>query len=218
MLFTIKNWLKKRKYWILTLITSPVLFAVLSDYYISGFSEDKIFSDIDKIEKRKVGVVLGTSKLTSSGYKNLYFEYRIQATVTLYKAGKIEYVLVSGDNSRKDYDEPSDFKEELVNRGIPAEKIYLDYAGFRTLDSMVRAKLVFGQSKITVISQKFHNERAVYLACKYGMDAIAYNAKEVNVKYGFYTKTREYLARSKAVLDVLFRVQPKFLGEPVLIE
>lgn len=212
------KWLMKRKYWILSLIVLPVGFAIFSDYYVSGFSADKIFSDIEKLQKRKVGVVLGTSKLTSKGFKNLYFEYRIQATVDLYNAGKIEHVLVSGDNSRKDYDEPTDFKKELIKRGIPESKIYLDYAGFRTLDSMVRAKLVFGQNKITVISQKFHNERAVYLACKFGIDAIGYNAKEVKVKHGYYTKTREYLARSKAVLDVFFNVQPKFLGDPVVIE
>ena len=94
----------------------------------------------------------------------MYFEYRIRATIQLYKSGKIKYILVSGDNGNKNYDEPTAFKNELISRGILAEKIYLDYAGFRTLDSVIRAHAIFGQSSFTIISQKFHNERAIYLA------------------------------------------------------
>ena len=105
------------------------------------------------IKKNKVGLVLGTAKVLQNGRLNLYFKYRIEATVALYKEGKIEFVLVSGDNSVKGYDEPTDFKDELVKRGIPPEKIFLDYAGFRTLDSVIRAKEIFGQEQITIISQ-----------------------------------------------------------------
>jgi SanA protein len=109
-----------------------------------------------------VGLVLGTSQYLKNGYLNWYFKYRIEATVELYKKGKIDFILVSGDNSHKNYDEPTAFKNELIKRGIPADQIYLDYAGFRTLDSVVRAKEIFGQTSITIISQKFHNERAIY--------------------------------------------------------
>jgi len=164
-----------------------------------------------------VGLVLGTSKVLQNGRENLYFNYRINATLALFQKGKIDFVLVSGDNSHKNNDEPTYFKNELVKRGIPARKIFLDYAGFRTLDSVIRAKRIFGQESITVISQKFHNERAIFLAESNGILAIGYNAKDIKGKNGLKTKIREYLARTKALLDILFKVQPKFLGKPIKI-
>ncbi len=121
--------------------------------------------------------MLGTVKLLASGRVNLFYLYRINAAVKLYKSGKINFILVSGDNGNKGYDEPTDFKKDLIKRGIPADKIFLDYAGFRTLDSVIRAKEIFGIKLVTIISQKFHNERAIYLAEQNGINAIAYNAK-----------------------------------------
>jgi len=125
--------------------------------------------------------------------------------------------LASGDNLTSN-DELFVFKEDLIKLGIPADKIFLDYAGFRTLDSMVRAKEIFGQESITFISQKFHNERAIYLAEKFDIKAIGFNAKDVSSDYGRYTSFREYLARSKAVLDIIIGTQPKFLGEKIEIK
>lgn len=192
-----------------------VAFAVLSNYIIINNAKDKTFSKIENTPKNKVGLVLGTSKFTNGNRINLYYKYRLEAAVTLYKIGKIEYILISGDNSRKGYDEPSNFKNDLIAKGIPEDKVYLDYAGFRTLDSMVRAKKIFGLTEITIISQKFHNERAIYLANKNNINAIAYNAKNITGRYGLKTNLREYLAKTKAVLDVVFNVQPKFLGKKI---
>jgi SanA protein len=194
-----------------------IFFIFLSNGIISQYSKEKVYSDLEEIPKNKVGLVLGTSKKLSDGRENLYFRYRIQAAINLYEAKKIEYILVSGDNSTNAYDEPTDFKKELIKNGIPEEKIYLDYAGFRTLDSVVRAKIIFGQEQITIISQKFHNERAIYLAEKNGILAIGYNAKDVPGRYGIRVQLREYLARTKAFVDILFGVGPKFLGEQVQI-
>jgi len=177
-----------------------------------------VFSNPANIEKNKVGLVLGTAKYLKSGRLNLYFKYRIDATTKLYKAGKIDFVLVSGDNGNTEYDEPTDFKEALIEKGIPAEKIYLDYAGFRTLDSVVRAKEIFGQEKITIISQQFHNERAIYLAKKKGIEAVGFNAKDVSGRYGLRVRLREYLARTKVFIDILLRVKPKFLGDKIEIK
>ena len=177
-------------------------------YKAKGYS----YNDTECIPKNKVGLVLGASRLAPSGNINLFYKYRVEAAVALYNAGKIEYILVSGDNSRKDYDEPTDFKKDLIAKGIPAERIFLDYAGFRTLDSIVRAKEIFGQDAITIISQKFHNERAIYIAQHFGIEAVAFNAKDV-----FKRPTREYLARTKANLDLLFNVEPKFLGDKIAI-
>ena len=134
------------------------------------------------------------------------------------KSKKIDFIIVSGDNSRKDYDEPSDFKSDLVLAGIPENKIFLDYAGFRTLDSVVRVKEIFGQESVTVISQPFHNERAIYLAEHFDIKIVGFNARAISGRYGLRVKLREYLARVKVFVDVLLGVQPKFLGKKIIVK
>ncbi|MCF6318790.1 MAG: YdcF family protein [Proteobacteria bacterium] len=208
----------KIKITLFLLFIFPIIIVFASNYSIERNAKNKTFSSISKINKNKVGLVLGTVKILKNGRINLYFKYRIDATVKLYKSGKIDFVLVSGDNGNKNYDEPTDFKNELIKRGVPESKIFLDYAGFRTLDSIVRAKEIFGQESITIISQKFHNERAIYLAEKNGIKAIGFNARDLSGKYGIKTKIREYFARTKAFLDVLFKVKPKFLGKKIEIK
>lgn len=210
--------MRKKVKVLLVLIAVVITFIVVSNYAIESYAKDKTYYEVSEIQKNKVGLVLGTSKTLQNGHINLYFKYRVDATVALYKEGKIEFVLVSGDNSTSAYDEPTDFKEALIKRGIPEHKIFLDYAGFRTLDSVIRAREIFGQEKITIISQEFHNERAIYLAGKNDIEAIAFNATDVSRRYGIKVQLREYLARTKAFLDILFGVKPKFLGEKVEIK
>jgi SanA protein len=181
-------------------------------------SENYITSDITKVEANNVGLLLGTSKKVKSGHNNQYFFNRIDATVDLFKNGKIRNVIISGDHGRKDYNEPEDMKTELIKGGIPDSVIYLDYAGFRTLDAVIRAKEVFGQNSFLVISQQFHNERAVFIARNLGINAFGYNAKEVGKMYGFRTKLREFFARDKVFFDLIFGVKAKFLGEKILIK
>lgn len=200
---------------ILFLIT--ILFVAFSNYEIHRSAENLTFSNTSDIKKNRVGLVLGTSKYYKGGGLNLYFQYRIDAAVTLFNADKIDYILVSGDNGSMSYNEPITIKKELIKRGIPEEAIFLDYAGFRTLDSVVRAKEVFGQDEITVISQQFHNERAIYIAQNHGINAIGFNAKDLEGTNGLRVKLREYLARTKAFLDILFGVEPKFYGERIEI-
>ena len=208
---------KKRKLLILTfIILTAIIF--IANYSIEKNAVNKTFSNASKIKKNKVGLVLGTAKNLKNGNINLYFKYRINATIALYKKGKIDFILVSGDNGNENYDEPTDFKNELIKKGIPANKIFLDYAGFRTLDSVVRAKEIFGQENLTIISQKFHNERAIYLAEKHGISAIGFNAKDLNGSYGLRIKIREYFARTKVFLDIVFGVTPKFLGKKIEIK
>lgn len=210
--------IKSKKRIILLLVVIGLLAIYIPNKVIVRNTKDKVYSDVTKIKTNKVGLVLGTSKTLKSGRINLYFKYRIDATVKLYKSNKISFVLISGDNGNKNYDEPTDFKNELIKHGIPANKIYLDYAGFRTLDSVVRAKEIFGQNSITIISQKFHNERAIYIAEKNGISAVGFNAKDINGKYGLKVKIREYFARTKVFLDILFGVEPKFLGDKIIIQ
>ncbi len=211
--------MKKNKYYIVLLVLLlPLVLIVISNYSIEKYAENKTFSDSSIIEKNKVGLVLGTSKMVNNGRVNLYFKFRINATLKLFNAGKIDFILISGDNGNKNYDEPTDFKNELMQKGIPEDKIFLDYAGFRTLDSVVRSKEIFGQESITIISQQFHNERAIYLAKKNGINAIGFNAQDVSRRYGIKVQMREYLARTKVFVDILFGVKPKFLGKKIEIK
>ncbi|MBM1106026.1 YdcF family protein [Aurantibacter crassamenti] len=203
---------------IVALIIVPILIFLICHHTITSSAYGKTYDEITVIPTNKVGLVLGTSKKLSSGDLNPYYEYRILATVQLFKANKIQFVLVSGDNGSRYYNEPTTFKKDLVKAGIPADKIFLDYAGFRTLDSMVRAKVVFGLDKVTVISQKFHNERAIYLAERKGLKAIGYNAKDVSGQNGLKVHVREYFARVKAFLDMLINTQPKFFGDKIEIK
>ena len=175
-------------------------------------------SNLSEVPHNKVGMVPGCVRYLGGKYENPFFRGRIDAAWALYQAGKIDYILVSGDNHRKDYDETTDMKQALIDCGVPAEKITCDYAGFSTLDSVVRAKEVFGQASITVISQRFHNLRAIYIANASGLDAVGYNASEVKLQWALKTYLRESLSRVKAVWDVhIARRHPKFLGEPVRI-
>lgn len=209
-----------KKFWwfSFSLFLFLILLSLFSYFRTSGFSKSFIHEDLDRLPNQKVGLMLGTIRFLSNGQENLYFKYRVDAVLELYKAGKIEYVLVSGDNRKKGYNEPEEMQKALMERGIPEEKIILDYAGFRTLDSMVRAQKVFGLNNFICVSQQFHNERAIYIARKKGIEAHAYNARDVTRGYGFKTRVREVLARVKMMLDIyIIGTEPKFLGESVKI-
>ena len=160
----------------------------------------------------RAAVVLGCRKTLPNGLLNLYFTRRIAAAAELYKAGKVDCLIVSGDNHIKEYDEASDMKDSLVEAGVPAERVVCDYAGFRTLDSVVRAKKVFGLDSFIVISQKDHVRRAVFTARGFGCNAYGYAAPDVNGRYSVKTTIREQFAKVAAVLDVILRRGPKFLG------
>ncbi|MEM5947393.1 ElyC/SanA/YdcF family protein [Spirochaetia bacterium 38H-sp] len=212
--------LKKRviAVFLLSVFIFIILFIIIANCLVIRASEGKTFYNLESIKKNKVGLLLGTSRWDRDGRINLYFLYRIEAAIELYKAAKIDFILVSGDNKTINYNEPIEFKKELVKRGIPEERIFLDYAGFRTLDSIVRAKEVFGQKSITIISQQFHNYRAIFLATYKGIDAVGYNAKDVPISRGFGVQIREVFARTKALWDLIIGVKPKFLGEKIDIE
>ncbi len=206
------------------LIASAVIIGLLAtlivfcNWKIEADARDFISDDVNTLPKEKVALVLGTSKILQNGYQNAYFYHRIDAAEQLYKSGKASYIIVSGDNSVKGYNEPEDMKLELIARGIPEEKIYEDFAGFRTLDSIIRAKEIFGQEGFIIISQKFHNERAVFLARHYGINAYGYNATDVARYSGLKTQIRERFARVKVFIDLIFGVKPKFGGEKINIE
>ncbi|MCW0505513.1 MULTISPECIES: SanA/YdcF family protein [Aeromonas] len=176
------------------------------------------YDDVDAVPYNRVALVLGTSKYLIGGSSNHYFKYRIKAAAELYNNGKVDYILVSGDNATVQYNEPRQMRRALIQAGIPAKVIYSDYAGFRTLDSIVRAKEVFGQAHFTVVSQAFHNERAIFIARHFGIEAVGFNAKDPSAYQGIKTRVREVFARLMGLLDLyVLDKGPKFLGEPIVI-
>lgn len=220
MLNRIKSILKNRKFKRLVYVTLIILtvFTIWANYSITSFSNQYITSDIHKVKKHKVALLLGTSKYRKNGKKNDYFFNRIEAVKLLYFKNKIEHVLISGDNSSKSYNEPEDMKKELIKVGIPEDKIHLDFAGFSTIESVIRANKVFGLNSFIVVSQKFHNQRAVYLARENNIQAYGFNAKDVDAYWGIKTKIREVFAKNKVFLDLKFGTTPTYLGEKVVIE
>jgi SanA protein len=209
---------KKLVIWILSLLTLVSVIVCWANHKINSFSEQYIYNSTDSIPTCKTAILLGTSKFMRSGTKNYFFYNRIKAAETLFKSGKVQFVIISGDNSLSYYNEPEDMKKELMKAGVPDSCIFLDYAGFRTFDSMIRAKEVFGQTKFIVVSQEFHNERAIFIARKYGIEAYGYNAEDVSAASGFKTKVRELFARVKVFIDVYSNKQPKFLGDKIIIQ
>lgn len=191
----------------------PVVSCVLS-WKISDASAPYLTSDIEKVTPVKTGLLLGTNKYFKEKRLNLYFLHRIDAAVELYRAKKIKYIIVSG-NSRPPKREAQDMREELIRRGVPSSVIFIDYAGYRTLDSVLRAKDVFVQESFLIISQKFHNERAVFIARKNGINAHGYNAGEVNA---LSIQIREFFARDKVFLDMLTGVTAEVSGKKVMID
>ena len=209
-------------YIVVTGISIIIITLVFCNCIVSNNSNGRLYFDVDSIQPTEVGLLLGTTPQTRVGGRmNMFFKYRIDAAEELYNAGKIKYILISGDeNSLDGINEPECMKDSLVARGIPDNVIFLDGKGFRTLDSVVRANKVFGVRIFTIISQCFHNERALYLAEHLGLDIEelqAYNAKEPTSAMSMMTYVREYLARVKMFLDIWTDKQPKSLedGEPI---
>ena len=204
----------------LILLTFAVLFLgalALTGIYlrVESVAKPRVIENLDELPERKVGMVLGCAPMLTDGRPNLYFSYRIQAAAEIFNAGKVQYLLVSGDNSDPYYDEPTAMKKALMKAGVPEEKIVCDFAGLRTLDSVVRAKEVFLQDQFLLVSQPFHCKRAIYLGKAHGIDITAYPATDVSTSSGAKTQIREVFARVKALLDVTFlQTQPKHLGEP----
>ena len=185
---------------------------------VSAAARERCFTRVEDVPVRACGLVLGTVPRVQ-GRENLYFRARMRAAAELVHAGKVRFLIVSGDNSRADYDEPSAMKSALIDLGVPASRIYCDYAGLRTLDSVVRAKEVFGQTSLTVVSQRYHNERALYLAEHSGLEnCVALDAPGVGGGSMLRQRARELAARCAAMLDVnLLRTRPRFLGEPIAV-
>ncbi|WP_019990910.1 SanA/YdcF family protein [Rudanella lutea] len=185
-----------------------VVVVLLCNWWVVTSTRSQIYFNIHQLPSNDVALVLGTSKFVRSGKENLFFRYRMEATARLWKEGKIKYIILSGNNDSEYYNEPMDMQKALLKLGVPEDVMTLDYAGFRTFDSVVRCKEVFNQDKITIVSQNFHNARALYIGNHEGIEAIAFAAQDVPDGYSLRTLIREYMARPYAMLDV-YLIRPK---------
>ncbi len=205
------KWLKRVVLYVLVL---GITFFLLSNIWVVISTRDNVLSTYDKLPNHRVALVLGTSNKTSAGLPNQFFEKRMDTAAELYKIGKIDHFILSGDNRSKFYNEPVAMRKALMSRGIPTSAITLDFAGLRTLDSVVRSKEVFGQDKIIIITQPFHSYRALFISQYYKIEAVAVVASEPELEISFKVKIREYFARTKAVLDLyILKTNPRFLGK-----
>jgi SanA protein len=206
----VMRWLKS------TVFTAFLIFTLLivaSNLWIVNSTSHNVFSDVTKLPDHRVALVLGTSNKTVSGHVNPYFRNRIETAAQLYKMGKIDHLILSGDNRSKYYNEPIEMNKALIKLGVPTTAITLDYAGLRTLDSIVRCKEIFGQNRIIIITQPFHSYRALFISSYYDIEAAAMVTDE-DSEYSFRIRLREYFARTKAVLDLyVLKTSPRFLGE-----
>lgn len=189
----------------------------VSDYVVRSSTAGNIYDSVDNIPERRVGLVLGTSKYVADGRRNLFYLFRLQAAKDLYDEGKISYIIVSWDNATPEYNETDTMKRDLIDMWVPEENIYGDYAGFRTLDSIVRAKEIFDQNTYTVISQEFHLQRALFLAQNFDINVVWYTANDVPVSMSPRVWVRERLARVKMMFDIAVWTKPKFWGESINI-
>ncbi|MCI5125222.1 MAG: hypothetical protein D3925_12300 [Candidatus Electrothrix sp. AR5] len=194
-----------------------VVVIVVPNLVISSYGQYS-FDRLDNTPPVYCAILLGTSKYLRGGRRNVYYKYRIEAAKRLYDSGGCKKIIVSGDNETMQYNEPQTMRKDLIKAGVPQEDIVCDYAGFRTLDSIIRFKKIFGRQRGVVISQKFHNERAIYIGRSYGIDLYGYNALDVGVRSGLKTRLREVLSRVMCVLDVeLLHTGPRFLGKQIKV-
>ncbi|HAS6348593.1 YdcF family protein [Vibrio sp. IRLE0018] len=219
-LASLKKWksLKRLIWGSLVTILCMILFVIAVDRWVSLQASDKIITSYDQVAGFDVAVVLGTSKYIGRTL-NTYYTHRIDAAIELYRQNKIQHLLLSGDNAHRSYNEPWTMKRDLLKAGVPETNIHLDYAGFRTLDSIVRAKKIFASDHFLIITQRFHCERALFIADAYQINARCLAVSGPNShKQVWSMRAREILARVKAFLDLyIIDTQPRFLGpqEPI---
>lgn len=201
--------------WAARLLLLGILMVYLLDQYMTLSASKDIYTSVKEVPKKRAALLLGTAKYVAKGKKNYFYVYRIRAAVALWKAGRVSAILVSGDNQSKYYNETERMRNDLIKAGVPKKYITSDNAGLRTFDSIVRAETIFGLKDYIIVSQKFHLERALFIARAKGQKVIGFAAKD---KKGTNAAkkmiAREYLARVKAFLDVyILNTKAKVYGK-----
>ncbi|WP_095834259.1 outer membrane permeability protein SanA [Brenneria goodwinii] len=207
---------KRLIYSLLTIIGVLLLSAFVLDRWISWKTAPFVYDELQDLPSRQVGVVLGTAKYYRTGVINQYYLFRIQGAMNAYNSGKVSYLLLSGDNAQQSYNEPMTMRRDLIAAGVPPADIVLDYAGFRTLDSIVRTRKVFDTNDFTIITQRFHCERALFIALHLGIQAQCYAVP--SPKNIMTVRIREFGARLGALFDLyILKREPRFLGPIISI-
>jgi SanA protein len=189
--------------YLITIAILAIVFLLTPYIYITLKCDSEIYNDINTVPQKEFALLLGTTKYVSKGKINYYYKYRIDAAAKLYKSGKIKKILASGDNGLRYYNETMTMQKDLIKAGVPSSAILLDHAGFRTLDSVVRARDYFKKDDFIIISQRFHLQRALFIARTKGIEAIGFEAKDMKYTKAYYVmQLREVLARFKALLDI----------------
>ncbi|MDE5971886.1 MAG: YdcF family protein [Muribaculaceae bacterium] len=215
----LRLWIRRIVALVSVVASVMVVVTAVVNVVVDRAAEGKIYADAASAPRNRVGLLLGTSPMTRSGSPNSYFTSRIQTAAELFRLGKIDFIIASGDNRTRYYNEPFAMRDALVAAGVPQERIVLDYAGFRTLDSVVRAKKVFGCEEITIVSQADHCARALFLAEANGISAVAVAAPLVALRrVRVRMAVREWLARDKMMLDIVTGKAPHFLGEQIEVK
>ena len=204
--------IKRLLLWAVGGVTVLLVSLISVDQGIAYYVKNDIYTDTQHIPYRPYGLILGTSKYAAKGVPNLFYEQRMSSAKALFEADKIDYLLLSGDNRTMQYNEPRTMKRDLRRMGISEQFLFPDYAGFRTLDSIIRAKEVFKAEPMTIITQRFHCERALFIAKYHHINAICFAA---DTPYRFsVTRIREALARMLMLWELFIEKQPHFLGNP----
>ncbi len=206
-----------RKIMTRTISTLLLLLAILliCNGVIIWNTQDRVheFESIAKLPDNRVGLVLGTSSSYANGTPNPHFKNRIEAAANLYHSGKLRHLILSGGSDSQYYNEPEMMKKAIIKRGVPVSALTLDSKGKRTLDSVLRAKYVYRHDSLTIISDRFHVYRALYISSNYDIEAAAYASREVPWLLSWRSRIREYFARVKAIADLyIFRIAPEDIG------
>lgn len=194
-----------------------VVFAWLAERRLDRLAAPYLVSDPTQLPQVDVALVLGAAPIGPEGGRNRYLEYRLDAAAAVWRAGKTKFLVVSGERREPDYDEPSAMRAGLLARGVPSSAIYLDFGGVRTRDSVLRARLVFGQRRLIVVSQAFHASRAIFLAREDGIEAWGLAARDVERAYSIFTELRRYPSAVRAFYDVWVDTPVRDAGKPVVI-
>lgn len=201
------------------MVVPLILYQIAAEISVAMAADGRMFTlnQAESIPHVDSLLVLGAAERVADGRLNIFYQQRIQATVRIFQTGVAPLIIVSGDNGRADYDEPTAMRQSLIQAGVPPSVIFRDFAGFRTLDSVLRAQAIFNMSHIAIISQAGHVRRAVYLARSHGIEAVGIVAGTVPGAAGWRQWTRERAAVALAFADIaLLQTEPHFYGEPII--
>jgi SanA protein len=202
---------------LVSLVVLVVGAMVAAWWWLDSASEPFAADRPETAQTAEVALVLGAAPFLDDGRPNRFFEHRLDAAADLHRAGKVKFLLVSGDSVHPSYDETTAMKRGLVKRGVPAEVVYRDPAGVRTLDSVLRARDLYGMRRMVIVSQDFHVRRAVWLAREHGIEAFGLDAQGVSPFDALDSWARQFPSALKAVLDIWTGSVARYRGKPVRI-